>query len=39
MKGETIMDLDIKAILLAIWDKLVALIKKIFERETGTEVE
>ena len=33
------MDLDIKAILLAIWDKLVSLIKKIFEFETGTEVE
>lgn len=30
---------DIKTILLAIWDKLVDLIKKIFEFETGSEVE
>ena len=32
-------DIDIMTILEAIWDKLVALIKKIFERETVTEVE
>lgn len=32
-------DIDIMKILEAIWDKLVALIKKIFEIETGTEVE
>ena len=31
--------MDLKAVLLAIWDKLVALIKKIFEFETGAEVE
>ena len=32
-------NIDIMKILEAIWEQLVALIKKIFERETGTEVE
>lgn len=33
------MELDIKAILLAAWDYIVALIKKIFADESGWEVE
>lgn len=32
-------NIDIMKILEAIWDKLVALIKKIFEHEANTEVE
>ncbi len=33
------MDFNIKDLILKIWDKLVALIKMVFEKEAKTEVE